>query len=197
MRNLSPTQIDIYKNDTNNVLLILTGLGGTTTGYHNKYVTIAKQATQMGWSVIVAATPDGASFIENEPQYFNALLEQVYQVMRTKDLTICAMGHSQGANISLWCAYLHPQIKRVLAINPVIDWNTHLLIEGVKNFAGEKIDVIVGEKDPAFPWVELLPKVNFLTTTILPNIDHVFRGNLQTFIDLPKQFLFNGNSANE
>ncbi len=191
MRNLTPTQIDIYKNDSNKVLLILTGLGGTTTGYHDKYITIAKQATKKGWSVIVAATPNGASLAENEPEYFNALLDQVYQVMESKDLTIYAMGHSQGANILLWCAYLHPQIKRVLSINPVLDWNTHLLLDGIKNFAGEKIDIIIGEKDPSYPWVETLPKNNILTTTILPNINHVFSGNLPTFIDLPKRFLFN------
>ncbi|MCM1404512.1 MAG: alpha/beta hydrolase [Prevotella sp.] len=190
MRNQSPTQIDIYKNDTNKVLLILTGLGGTTTGYCNKYVTIAKQATQMGWSVIIAATPNGASLVENEPEYFNALLDQVYQVMENKDLTIYAMGHSQGANILLWCAYLHPQIKRVLSINPVLDWNTHLLNNGVKKFTGERINVICGEKDGSAYYLPMLPQTPKTHITKLPNVDHNFINQLDLFIDLPNRYLF-------
>lgn len=134
--------------------------------------------------------PNGASLAENEPEYFNALLDQVYQVMESKDLTIYAMGHSQGANILLWCTYLHPQIKRVLAINPVLDWNSHLLINGVEKFAGERINIVCGVKDGSAFYLPLVPKQHNVQSFTLPNIDHNFTNQLDLFIDLPNRYLF-------
>lgn len=50
-------QIEIDKFISGNkVLLIMTGLGGTTKGYENKYHTIAKQAYNKGYSVFITTT---------------------------------------------------------------------------------------------------------------------------------------------
>lgn len=185
---MTPIEIEFYQAEKD-VLLILTGAGGTTKGFQNKYETIAKQVmNDYHFSVAVATTPLGSwlRLDDNLQDIMNCLFEN----LGTKDFKVYVMGSSAGANIILSNAYHFPQIKKILAINPVLSMNLHKIDSGIKNFAGEKIDIIVGEKDPAFPWVEALPKNEILETTVLPNIDHVFNGNLQTFIDLPKQFLF-------
>ncbi len=182
-------EIEFYEKGKD-FLLIFTGIGGTTKGFQNKYETIAKQVMKTyNFSVAVATTPSGSfySLKENMQQVMNALFERI----KDKDCNIFVMGTSAGANIVLSFSYLFPQIKKVLAINPVMNVNFHLIEKGIKEFTGDKINVVFGEKDPSSKWAPLLPKSNILETYILPNIDHEFRDNLQTFIELPKKYLFN------
>ncbi len=99
------------------------------------------------------------------------------------------MGNSAGANLPICYSYLYPQIKKVLAINPVLNLNYHKTKEGILNFNGEKMFVVTGELDPAAVWLNSLPKKANLSTEILQGVDHVFTDNLEKFIALP-QVLF-------
>lgn len=182
-------EIEFYEAGKN-VLIIFTGVGGTTKGAQNRYELIAEEVIKnYDFSVAVATTPSGSWFRldgNNLEDVMNTLFEQ----RQDKDFTTYVMGMSAGANIVLNYSYLFPQIKRVLAINPVLNMNLHKIHQGIKEFTGEKINVIFGENDASSQYAVMLPKAAVLKTTILPNVDHSFTCQLQTFIDLPKKFLF-------
>ncbi len=182
-------QIDIviYKK-SNNILLILTGIGGTTKGYENKYEKIAKLIMQKyDFSVVVATTPKGSWTHLKENLYY--IINRIAEKFEG-NFQIYAMGSSAGANILLCFSYLFPQIKRILAINPVLNINFHWIEKGIAEFNKEKIYTVFGEHDPSIKWTEILPKNNKLIIKILPNVDHKFTNNLQTFIELPQKILF-------
>ena len=171
------------------VLVIFTGIGGTTKGYQNKYEKIAKYVTsQFHFSVFVATTPLGswATLKEN----LQSVLNFVFKKLKSDSLNIYVMGSSAGANMVLSFSYLFPQIKKILAINPVMNVNFHWIENGIKNFKGGDINVVLGEKDLSSSYAKLLPKHEKLKLTILPDIDHYFQGHLSTFIDLPRFYLF-------
>lgn len=181
-------EFEYYEKGTD-VLVILTGMSGTTKGYENKYERIANQVTKdYGFSVVIATTPPNSLMTSKDN--LQCIMDMLIQKANGNEFKVYAMGSSAGGNLLLSFSYLFPQIKRVLAINPVINLNFHLIDKGIKSFIGEKLSVVLGELDSASKWVELLPKTDNSETTILPNIDHVFRGYLETFIELPKQYLF-------
>ena len=172
------------------VLVIFTGIGGTTKGYQNKYEKIAKYiTTDFHFSVFVATTPSGSWLTLKENLQY--VLNYVFEKLNCENLNIYVMGSSAGANIVLSFSYLFPQIKKILAINPVMNVNFHWIEKGIKNFKGECLHVVIGGNDPSSKWEGLLTETEKLNLTILPNIDHEFQNNLQVFINLPKQFLFN------
>lgn len=185
---MADIEIEFYEKGRD-MLLIFTGIGGTTKGYQNKYELIANQViNNYGFSVAVAATPQGSLLTPGD--IMQCVMDFLFSKRQSNDFNVYAFGTSAGANIVLSFSYLYPQIKKVLAVNPVMNVNFHRIKTGVENFEG-KINVVFGEHDPSAKWAELLPKSENLSVTILPNTDHEFRGNLQLFIDLPNNLLFN------
>lgn len=185
---MAEIEIEFYEQEKD-ILLIFTGIGGTTKGFQHKYETIAKQVMKdYHFSVAVATTPSG-SWLTLQDNLQSAM-DFLFKKTKYKDFKVYAMGSSAGANLVLSFSYLFPQIKKILAINPVMNINFHRIDKGIKDFSGEKINIVFGEKDPSSKWIGLLPKIDILETSILPDIDHQFTGNLQAFIDLPKQYLF-------
>ncbi|MDE6373347.1 MAG: alpha/beta hydrolase, partial [Clostridia bacterium] len=133
-------------------LLIFTGLGGDTKGYENKYVKIAETAAaKYGFSTFVAGVPPDCWARPQE--VFATAVEYVLSVKPPR--IVYVMGSSAGASISLWYSHSYPQIKRVLAINPVLNLNFHRTREGLEKFAGDKTSVVCGEFDPCAVWVSL------------------------------------------
>ena len=182
-------EIEFYEK-SNNVLLILTGIGGTTKSFQNKYETIAHNVMKTyGFSVMVATTPSG-SWLRLNGNNLQDIMNLIIEKKHNKNFDVYVMGSSAGANIILNYSYSFPQIKRVLAINPVLIMNLHKIHQGIKNFNGEKITVIFGENDYSCKLLEVLPQSNILDTIILPKVDHTFKGQLETFIDLPNHYLF-------
>lgn len=182
-------EIDFYKGGRD-VLLIFTGLGGTLKGYENKYERIAKQTVKdYHFSVAVVATPSNAWQALDEN--LNCAMEFLYEKFNDKNFNVYAMGTSAGANILLCFSYLFPQIKRVLAVNPVLNVNFHWIDKGIKQFKGDKISVISGELDPSSGLIGLLSQYDTVQKIVLPNTDHVFRDKLGEFILLPNRYLFN------
>lgn len=168
-------------------LIIFTGLGGDTKGYENKYVTIAEEVTEKyGFSVFAAGVPQD---LWSRPQeVFSTVFDYVLSVCPPR--TIYLMGSSAGASISIWYAHLYPQIKKVLAVNPVLNLNFHRVRDGLEKFSGEEIHIAIGEYDPCAMWVQLLPEQKNLVKEIIAGADHVFKGKLNEFISLPLKSLF-------
>ena len=183
-------EIDVYSGGSD-VLLIMTGLGGTTKGYENKYEIMAKNAVKCyGVTVFVANTPN--SSYEHSKENMDYIINYIDNYMKQKSINeykIYAFGHSAGGTILAWYAYEFSNITRVLAVNPVIRFNTHNLINGCQNFTNGKIQIIVGEQDECFRFIPILNRIknNNYSLTILPNKDHKFTGKLNEFIKLVNQ----------
>ena len=178
-------EIDFYTG-IENCLIIFTGLNGNTKGYGDKYVKIAESVNKKtGFSVFVAAVPKNCW---DEPQ--NTFTQAVdYAISKINAENIYVMGNSAGANLAICYSHLYPQIKRVLAINPVLNLNYHRTKEGILKFNGEKMFIATGEIDPGAVWLGSLPSKDNFSTEILQGVDHVFTGELEKFISLP-QILF-------
>ena len=96
-------------------LLILTGRGGDTKGYENKYEKIAQTVTQKhGFSAVVAAVPD--DIWERPTEFFKEAVGSAPPFCKGGDIYV--MGSSAGASLAIWYAHTYPQIKKVLAVNP-------------------------------------------------------------------------------
>lgn len=170
-----------------NCLLILTGRGGDTKGYENKYEKIAGAVTRKyGFSVVVAAVPENCW--ERSTEAFKEAFGSVLPLHKDGDIYV--MGSSAGASLAIWYAHLYPQIKRLLAVNPVLNLNFHRTRDGLEKFAGDKAFIICGELDPCVTWAQLLPEKDNLKKEILKDTDHVFSGRLSDFIALPERTLF-------
>ena len=100
---------------------------------------------------------------------------------------IYTMGTSGGANIILMHAHKYPQIKKILAINPVLNINFYKIKNGINQFDGN-ITMICGENDLSSSFCKIIK--NNVKTFILKNIDHNFSNHLEDFINLPFKYLF-------
>lgn len=179
-------EIDFY-NAGKNCLLILTGRGGNTRGYANKYVKIAEEVTKRyNFSVAVAGVP--STCWDNPQKIFSDIVNAVFTRLAPEKIYV--MGSSAGATIALWYAYMCPSIQKVLSVNPVLNLNYHRAKEGIEKFCGGRIFVETGEFDPCAVWVNLLPQKDNLQVEILGGVDHVFKDKLDVFTALPHKTLF-------
>lgn len=104
-------KIDIeYYENGKDILLIITGIGGTTKGFKNKYEIIARNVIKKyNFSVVVATSPFG-SWLHTEQN-----LDYIMNYIKSKrncDYKVYAMGNSAGANILLWHSHKFTQIKK-------------------------------------------------------------------------------------
>ena len=165
--------------------VILTGLGGSAGGFGNKYARISEYVQRdYGFPVFIVSTPK--DIWGRKEKFFDEIATRFMQ----NKTCVYLMGVSAGATMALWYAVKYPQIERVLCVNPVLNINLHRTSNGVRNFSGEKLAVVFGEKDPSAKWAKLLPVLPNLQIHIIPDADHVFCGKLDEFIDLPKKYLF-------
>ncbi len=174
--------IEFYGN-SDNLLLVLTGIGGTVKGYANKYVTLANNVTKtQDFSVAVATTPKGSW--QHTKENLDFIMNFIKEKYKGK---IYTMGTSGGANIILMHAHKYPQIKKILAINPVLNINFYKIKNGINQFDGN-ITMICGENDLSSSFCKIIK--NNVKTFILKNIDHNFSNHLEDFINLPFKYLF-------
>lgn len=174
----------------NTIVFIKAGMEGSCYGYENKYVRIGRLLNEKhGCSIISSSNPLGLhtdfaaemDFVRNYTKQQNMENFQVYFV-----------GHSNGADLGIINAWQFPEIKKLVCINAPLMMNPHLLIQGIKEFSGEKMNLVYGSKDPSFDMVKLYSeleseKIDFIR---VKNADHNFTGNLDFFIELPGLLFF-------
>lgn len=169
-------------------LLILTGLGGDTKGYSDKYVKIAENVVKKyNFSVAVAGVP--RDLWDRHKEVFCEAVNGVYSGVNPKKLYI--FGNSAGGTIAIWYAYLFPQIDRVLAVNPVLNLNYHNAKDGAEKFAGSCMHIVCGEYDSSATWQQLIPEKNNVKRHILRGVDHLFSEKTDEFISLPELLFTN------
>ena len=171
-------------NDKENLLLILTGRGGSADGFGNKYGKIRDRVREKhGFSVYIVRTPQDVW--ERKNAFFEEAVSAVIQYRQ-----IYMMGVSAGASIALWYAAGYPQIVRVLAVNPVLQINFDMALSGMRRFRGERLNVVVGDRDPSARWAKALADKSGAQIDILPETDHLFSGKSDEFTSLPEKYLF-------
>lgn len=121
--------------------------------------------------------------------YLQKARDFLYEKSGEKEIDVIAMGCSAGANLLLCHGSKFPQIRRILAINPLLNVNLHHILKGIQSFKEEKITVVVGRKDPSYSLVGLLPQDPKLKCSVLDDVDHEFHGQLETFVQLPWRYL--------
>ena len=163
-----------------NALIVFTGLGGSAKS--GKYVKIAENATKnYNFHVYVVSVPDNCW--ANPQSVFEEAVNRVIEESAPEKIYI--FGNAAGASLAVWYAYLYPQIKKVLAVNPVLNLNVHRTRNGVLNFLGEKMFVFIGENDPSAPYFGLLPHKDNAVFNLLEGVDHFFSEKTDEFISLP------------
>lgn len=169
-----------------NVLLVLTGLGGSLSGYGDKYIKIAQRASrEYGFTTSVAAVTD--EVWADKERAFDEIFSRTCQAASTAYI----MGSSAGASLALWYAHKYKNVAKVLCVNPVLNVNLPLTVKGMKDFHGEKLYIVSGDGDPSFVWAKMIKCTNNVEVRILENVDHFFTGKSDEFISLPFEFLFN------
>lgn len=167
---------------------IKVGNGGDIYGFKNRYLTIAEQIHgETGCSVLVASNPVEMSLKEGMTLDMDFARECFPDTVEIR-----AMGHSNGGQMLATCACLYPMIKRVLAVNAPLIINLHKTKAGIKNFAGEKMHMVYGSKDPCFMYTPVLNACvcEKFSYSIVENANHDFKDMAEEFVALPKQFLF-------
>lgn len=166
--------------NSKNTLIILTGLGGSVKS--DKYVKIAENVIKKyNCGVYVIGVPYNCW--DNPQGVFEEAVDYVLKNSQTEKIYI--FGNSAGASIAIWYAHLYPQLKKILAVNPVLNLNVHKTRRGILNFNGEKTFVFIGENDPSAPYFGLLPEKENAEYKLLEEIDHFFSGKTDDFIRLP------------
>lgn len=184
----------------NKVLLTIPGVDGSVDGFENKYRDVAKQANQEhGYTTIQMSNPFISSF------HWQSNIRQVLDYLHTNaksltgenenDLNVHVFAHSAGAATTLQLAWEYPTIKRILAVNPAAKLGIPHMEAGLRQFAGDKVVILVGSNDPSHTEVaSMVKRINKSGTELIvrEGADHYFSGEaFATFRDAPATHLFN------
>lgn len=176
----------ILGNET--IVFIKPGLGGSIYGYENKYLRISEKLNEtFNCTVIVSPNEKKVDF-DTEMDFIKDYATQ----NNLGEYQIYYFGHSNGALIGMCEAYKYAEIKRLLLINSPLCMNPHKTIEGIKNFSGEKMFLLFGDKDPSFHFVKQFSELSNekVIFEIIPGADHYFTNKLKLFMSLPEKYFF-------
>jgi len=177
-----------YGNNT--IVFIKAGMKGSIYGYQNKYLKISKLLNQKhGCTVIVSSNPNG---LEDDFESEMKSLKAYAYYHNWNNYQVYYMGHSIGATLGIIHSFKYPEIKKLVCINGPLNINPTKLIDGIKSFSGEKMNLIYGSKDPTFSMANLYAELESDTVEItrIQGADHNFTNCLELFISLPDFFFF-------
>ena len=160
----------IYGN--RDLVYIKTGKGGSICGYNDKYVHLAERIVkEFGYSVIVSANSEES--ICDLGEEFAYVKEEILEYDR-----VVFVGFSNGAIVGAQQGHKYPEITDMLLVNGPLTVNWPKTRRGIENFAGNRVLLIYGEKDPSSRYVELLDcaKTEKMTYTVIEGANHFFAG---------------------
>lgn len=176
---------------SNKLLLIMTGIDGSLSGYNGKYDIIANDMKEnFDISTLVVALPFGAwNYMEQIFNFSINKIEEYFNDKGIKDYEIFAMGSSAGGTNILLFMKKCPKISKICAINPVFSVNFDKILKNLKSNHIKKT-IILGERDMSISDYQLLQKIEDVNTIVIPNGDHNLSGedNFKFFLDIPKMF---------
>ena len=175
-------------NGDNRLFFVKVGNGGSIYGRDDRYLKMAERIHNAhGCSVLVSGDPVEIPIKDNIIFDLELISESFPDVVE-----ITAFGHSKGGQMLVSYAYMYPMIRNVLAVNVPLMINLHKTKAGIKNFEGNKIHMIYGDRDPSFPYAGILDSSlsSRFGYSIVKNADHNFENMSEEFISLPERFLF-------
>ena len=184
-----------YKGTTNKVVMIIVWKWGTTSGYQNKYITIASNLVEKyGVTVFVVENP---WISRDDPKLFvecaMGFVEEQMKKSGFDDWEIYGMGHSAGAHFWGRFAHLYPNVSKLLLINPVVSVNFTKLKKELQAYQGE-LFLIQWSKDHDFFYNPLLDPIKSekKQVIILDWVNHEFsnEGGFDLFLTLAETYLF-------
>lgn len=177
-------------NGNNKILLIKPGLNGYLLGKDNKYYSLARMVNKKyGYTVVCSSNPQ--TNIDNPLEDAMMVISDYAKHMNFSDFEIYFLGDSNGGVIGAKYAYLYPNIKKALLINPPLFISYHKLKDGVLKFNQEQMVFVYGMLDPSYKFVELLDliKNNKVSYVVLENEDHNLSDNLDLLNSLVEKYL--------
>lgn len=172
----------------NIIVFIKAGFHGTCYGYKNKYLKIARNLHKKhGCTVITASNPTGMhDDFEDEMQ----MLQFYAKTHGFTDYEVYFMGHSLGATLGIINAWKYPEIKKLICINGPLNDDPNMIIPAIKQFTGEKMILVYGDKDPTYSIARLYRELESDRMRIFTvhNTDHDFSNALKLFLALPEIF---------
>ena len=170
--------------ESQKLLLIKTGLGGSIYGYNGKYIRIAQHFQSEGYSVLCCASPQNV----DDRTSFEVAIDTIRKLMgnRFADVSIDYLGISRGAYQGILYGNAVEQIKSMLLINPPLTVNFSKQIAALRNL-DKPSTLVIGSRDPSFrfwPWIFEVENAN-LKLVEAEGADHHFKGMDQEFFELP------------
>ena len=165
------------------IVFIKVGLGGSCSGYENKYLTMAQGLrTKYSCSVIVASNPnDGKDHFEADKQ----AIEQYVLENGIHSPRLFFFGHSNGSIKGLALTEVGVAFEKMILVNMPLMINFHKTKAYLAAIPKTEIIAVYGELDPSFRYVPFLSgKFQNLNVLKIPKADHNFAGMRTEFIDL-------------
>ena len=170
--------------ESQRLLLIKTGLGGSIHGYNGKYLRVAQHFNSVGYSVLCCNSPQDM----DDRSSFEAAIDAARRLMGNlfADVRIEYMGVSRGAYQGILYGNTVEQIKSMLLINPPLTINFSKQITALRNL-DKPSSLVIGTRDASFrfwPWICEVENAN-LKLVEAEGADHHFKGMDQEFFELP------------
>lgn len=182
--NIGDVDWGFLPHESQKLLLIKTGLGGSIYGYNGKYIRIAQHFYSKGFSVLCCASPQNV----DDRTSFEVAIDTASSLMgnRFTDVRIDYMGVSRGAYQGILYGNTVEQIKSMLLINPPLTVNFSKQITALRN-VDKPSTLVIGSRDASFrfwPWICGIENAN-LKLIEAEGADHHFKGMDQEFFNLP------------
>ncbi len=167
------------------LVFIKTGRGGTIYGHQNKYLKLAAElSARTGYSVVVSANPpDSACELSKE-------IGEITSVTGEPD-AILFVGVSNGALIGAQQGWMVEKIRAMLLINGPLMINWLKTKKGLEKFQGDKVELIYGSRDPSFPYVGMLDRMDseMCSYRVMEGVDHNYTNETNMFCRVVTQFV--------
>ncbi|MEE1362685.1 MAG: hypothetical protein U0K23_08915, partial [Selenomonadaceae bacterium] len=148
-----------FTNGVKALVVIKVGADGSLNGYHNKYSLMAEQINAtLGYAVLVISNPSKLD-IQHNFDLTMQLVQKVYTEISSdigKLPQIFYLGISRGAAMAAMLGWQYPLLNNLLLVNPPLMINWHKLKTGLLKFKGNRITVVIGEKDPSYKYSGLI-----------------------------------------
>jgi len=180
---------------TGKIIINIPGAGGSLNGYKNKYLNLGNYIQGKEIASFVRIPNDRPQeAILTARTVINYSIENAKKICGRERPEIWLMGFSAGGASALLTAWEYPEITKVLAINPYIDFKS-VRIEIKKyllRYEG-KVFLLVGLEDSviARDTIQYIHKYsNDIKAYVVPQCDHQFRGetNIKLLSQLPEFF---------
>lgn len=178
--------VAIHTLKSNKIIINYPGTGGSIDGYHDKYIKLANYLVKKKIGAVVRI-----------PNYYHLefdwdvnlkatiefVLKNALEICGTNNPEIYLMGMSAGATAIALIASEHPEVKKILLLEPASIFLTDLEISAMQNFKGE-VTIVVGTEIEAFGKVVGESFLNYFSQASqkelfeIPNCDHHFTGEI-------------------